>query len=255
MSKRAAPSSFSSGVDGAEWLDVEEDDELEGGIKLKVNVNKMEEGKKISKRTRFRCTVTLHGGDDGKIEGFEPFRPIFTSDPRGSEDAKQKLRGDAMADFRRQKREREQGNLDDTDNDDDGGAYLVCFCLSSILRSCSCAHILPLLSFLSALSLVLFLSDLRSSKRRSTAPDVMNMGPENRPPSHQIGSAHSSLSPAASSKSELETAVAGLLKIKKAHPEHDAALRADARGRAGLPGPPSQARDHAIREQPLHVLV
>ena len=45
MSKRAAPSSFSSRVDGAEWLDVEEDDELEGGIKLKVNVNKMEEGK------------------------------------------------------------------------------------------------------------------------------------------------------------------------------------------------------------------
>jgi hypothetical protein len=77
MSKRAAPSSFSSGVDGAEWLDVEEDDELEGGIKLKVNVNKMEEGKKISKRTRFRCTVTLHGGDDGKIEGFESFRPTL----------------------------------------------------------------------------------------------------------------------------------------------------------------------------------
>ena len=45
MSKHAAPSSFSSGVDSAEWLDVEEDDELEGGIKLKVNVNQMEEGK------------------------------------------------------------------------------------------------------------------------------------------------------------------------------------------------------------------
>ena len=54
----------------------------------------------------------------------------------------------------------------------------------------------------------------------------MNVGPENRKPSRQIGSAHSSLSPAASSKSELEAAVAGLLKIRKAHPEYDAALHA-----------------------------
>ena len=54
----------------------------------------------------------------------------------------------------------------------------------------------------------------------------MNVGPENREPSRQIGYAQSSLSPAASSKSELEAAVAGLLKIKKAHPEYDAALHA-----------------------------
>mmetsp|Transcript_86302 Transcript_86302/g.172696 ORF Transcript_86302/g.172696 Transcript_86302/m.172696 type:complete len:315 (+) Transcript_86302:255-1199(+) len=148
----------------------------------------MEEGKKKSRRTRYRCTVTLHGEDDGKIKGFGPFRPTITLDPRVSEDARQKLRGDAMADFRRQKREQEQGSLDDTGNDDDGA--------------------------------------LRSSKRRSTAPGVMNTGPENRPPSRQIGSALSSLSPAASSKSELEAAVAGLLKTRKAHPEHDAALHA-----------------------------
>ena len=54
----------------------------------------------------------------------------------------------------------------------------------------------------------------------------MNVGPENREPARQIGYAQSSLSPAASSKSELEAAVAGLLKIKKAHPEYDAALHA-----------------------------
>jgi hypothetical protein len=52
----------------------------------------------------------------------------------------------------------------------------------------------------------------------------MNMGPEDRQPSRQIGSA--SLSPAASSKFKLEAAVAGLLKIQKAHPEYDAALHA-----------------------------
>jgi hypothetical protein len=58
------------------------------------------------------------------------------------------------------------------------------------------------------------------------APGVMNVGPENREPSRQIGYAQSSLSPATSSKSELEAAVAGLLKIKKAHPGYDAVLHA-----------------------------
>jgi hypothetical protein len=108
--------------------------------------------------------------------------------------------------------------------------------MTAVRISCAVAHLLSfglVPVFTSSVfpgnphvSLVFFLSAPRSSRRRSTAPHVMNVGPENREPSRQIGYAQSSLSPAASSKSELEAAVAGLLKIKKAHPEYDAALHA-----------------------------
>ena len=120
----------------------QEDDELEGGTKLMVTVNKMEEGKGRSKRTRYKCTVTLHGIDERRISGLNRFRPTHSSDPRDSEDAKQALMSAAMADFQRQKRERDADNLEDTDEDDDGGAYLVCCCPSPILRSRTCVHLL-----------------------------------------------------------------------------------------------------------------
>jgi len=47
MSKKRSSYSSSSSVDGggAMWLDVAEDDELVGGTKLRLTVNKMEQGK------------------------------------------------------------------------------------------------------------------------------------------------------------------------------------------------------------------
>ena len=130
-----SPSSSSSpeGGVGALWLDVHEDGELKGGTKLMVTVNKMDEGKGRSKRTRYRSTVTLHGADELRISGLKHFRPTHSSDPRYSEDAKEALVSAAMEDFQRQKRERDQRdacNLEDTDEDDHGGAYLVCCCPS-----------------------------------------------------------------------------------------------------------------------------
>ena len=53
-------SSSRGGSGGTVWLDVQEDGELEGGTKLMVTMNKMEEGKGRSKRIRYRNTVTLH---------------------------------------------------------------------------------------------------------------------------------------------------------------------------------------------------
>jgi hypothetical protein len=142
----SSPSSSSAssggGGGGTVWLDVQEDDELEGGTKLMVTMNKMEEGKGRSKRTRYRSTVTLHGIDERRISGLNRFRPTHSSDPRDSEDAKQALMSAAMAGFQRQKRERDADNLEDTDEDDDGGAYLVCCCPSPILRSRTCVHLL-----------------------------------------------------------------------------------------------------------------
>ena len=73
------------------------------------------------------------------------------------------------------------------------------------------------------------------SKRAATKPGKINMGPgpEHRRPSWQTGTAHSSLSSASSSssfsatapsKSDLESAVAGLLDIKRGNPKHERAI-------------------------------
>ena len=84
--------------------------------------------------------------------------------------------------------------------------------------------------------LVLDFSDVRrTSKRLAKKVDTVNMGPECRKPSRQIGNASSPLSSSSSSssspsssfssKSELETHVAAMLKIKEDHPEASAAVQ------------------------------
>ena len=81
--------------------------------------------------------------------------------------------------------------------------------------------------------LVLDFSDVRrTSKRPAKKVDTVNMGPECRKPSRQIGNASSPLSSSSSSpsssfssKSELETHVAAMLKIKEDHPEASAAVQ------------------------------
>ena len=79
--------------------------------------------------------------------------------------------------------------------------------------------------------LVLDFSDVRrTSKRLAKKVDTVNMGPECRKPSRQIGNASSLLSSSSSSssfssKSELETHVAAMLKIKEDHPEASAAVQ------------------------------
>jgi hypothetical protein len=79
-----------------------------------VSMNKMVEGKGRSKRTRCMSTVTLHGADERSISGLNHFWPTHPSDPRDS-DAKQALMSAAVADFQRQKRERDADNSKDTD--------------------------------------------------------------------------------------------------------------------------------------------
>ena len=135
-SSLSSPSSSSSsrgGRGGTVWLDVQEDGELEGGIKLMVTMNKMEEEKGRSKRTRYRSTVTLHGADERRHSGLNRFRPIHLSDPRDSRDAKQALMSAAMGGFQRQKREQDADNLKDTEEDEDGGTSLALCCPSQIL--------------------------------------------------------------------------------------------------------------------------
>ena len=91
-------------------------------------------------------------------------------------------------------------------------------------------------------SSVLFLTVPRSSRRRSTVPDVINVGPENREPSRQIGYAHSSLPllpPSSFSadgdvlsvveglsgvQDEVLHVVEGLMGILKVSPEHSKAV-------------------------------
>ena len=124
------------------WLDVQEDGELEGGTKLMVTMNKMEEGKGRSKRIRYKSTVTLQdGADEQRITGIKRFRLTHSSDPRDSMDAKQERKSAAMADFQRQKWERDADNLEDTEEDKDGGASLVFCCPSQIFWSRTCVHL------------------------------------------------------------------------------------------------------------------
>ena len=94
-SSLSLPSSSSSSRGGGGstvWLDMQEDGELEGGTKVMVTMNKMEEGKGRSKRIQYRSTVTLHGADEQRISGLNRFRLTHSSDPRDSMDAKQELK-------------------------------------------------------------------------------------------------------------------------------------------------------------------
>lgn len=135
MSKKRSSYSSSSSVDGggAMWLDVAEDDELVGGTKLRFTVNKMEQGKGRSKRTRYQCTLTLHGADESRVHGLGRFQKTLKADPAGSEEGEQQLRQLAMADFRRQKREqKDSGRLEDSDEEEEeeeenGACSVPCF--------------------------------------------------------------------------------------------------------------------------------
>ena len=90
------------------WLDVAEDDELVGGTKLRFTVNKMEQGKGRTKRTRYKCTLTLHGADESRVGGLRRFQTTLKADPAGSKEGEEQLRQLAIAGFRRQKREQKE---------------------------------------------------------------------------------------------------------------------------------------------------
>ena len=64
-----------------------------------VTMDKVAEGKGRSKRTRYRSTVTFHVADEQGTFGLNHFRPIHSSGPRDSKNAKQALIGATMADF------------------------------------------------------------------------------------------------------------------------------------------------------------
>ena len=124
--------------------------------------------------------------------------------------------------------------------------------MTAVRISCAVAHLLSfglVPVFTSSVfpgnphvSSVLFLTVPRSSRRRSTVPDVMNVGPENREPSQQIGYAHSSLPllpPSSFSadgdvlsvvgglsgvQDEVLHVVEGLMGILKVSPEHSKAV-------------------------------
>ncbi len=67
------------------------------------------------------------GNSNEEVGGLKRFNHPLSNDPRSSSDAKDSLKMKAMADFRRQKRtrqQREQGDLDGSDRDDG-----PCFCL------------------------------------------------------------------------------------------------------------------------------
>ena len=67
------------------------------------------------KRKRYQCKVILHGSSkEEPVVGFKRFAWTLKADPRLCEDAQRDLKQKSLADFRKQKRRREDDNLVDS---------------------------------------------------------------------------------------------------------------------------------------------
>ena len=83
------------------WLNVAEGDEPVWGTKLRFTVSKMEQSKGKSNKTRYQCTIYLHGADESRVDRFGRFSKRLDVDSEGPEDRERQLHQLAMADFRR----------------------------------------------------------------------------------------------------------------------------------------------------------
>jgi len=120
-----------AGRDGSvTWLRVKDEDIDEAG-ELRATVSAVEEGKGEKKRKRYQCKVVLHGSSkEEAVVGFKRFAATLKADPRLCGDAQRDLEQKSLANFRKQKRRREDGNLVDSE---EGGGKRLCFSPSPLL--------------------------------------------------------------------------------------------------------------------------
>jgi len=197
----------SKGGGSVMWLRVEDED-IDEAKHIRVTVSPVEEGKRKKKRKRYQCRAILHGSSKKKpVAGFKRFAWTLKADPWLCGDAQRDLNQKSLGDFRKQKRRREADNLVDSGEDDDEGGEHLCFPSPFIfmLRQCPSRRTLNPMPTPIVHCLVLLVSefsdDRRTSKRPAKKVDTVNMGPECREPSRQIGSASSPLSSSSSSSS------------------------------------------------------
>lgn len=118
--------------DSVTWLRVKDED-IDEAEQLRVTVSAVEEGKGKKKRKRYQCKVILHGSSkEEAVVGFKRFAATLKADPRLCGDAQRDLKQKSLADFRKQKRRREDDNLVDSE---EGDGKRLCFSPSPLLHS------------------------------------------------------------------------------------------------------------------------
>jgi hypothetical protein len=125
---------MAGGDDSVMWLRVKDED-IDAAELLRVTVSKSITGSGKKRRTSFVCTGTLHKGKDDHMREYLRAQKKVKGDPRNDEGLQLELQRDMMANFRKQKREREADNLVDSEEDDDDGGEHPCFLHSPLLHS------------------------------------------------------------------------------------------------------------------------
>ena len=114
---------MASGDDSVIWLRVEDKD-IDAAKLLRVTVNENTTGRGRKRRTSFVCKGTLHKGNEERMEEYGRAQKKIKADPRIDEGVQLELQRDMMANFRKQKREREANSpVDSEEDDDDGGEH------------------------------------------------------------------------------------------------------------------------------------
>ena len=111
---------MAGGDDSVMWLRVKDED-IDAAELLRVTVSKSITGSGKKRRTSFVCTGTLHKGKDDHMREYLRAQKKVKGDPRNDEGLQLELQRDVMANFRKQKREREADDLVDSEQDDDDG--------------------------------------------------------------------------------------------------------------------------------------
>ena len=106
--------------DSVMWLRVEDED-IGAAELLRVTVNENTTGNGKKRRTSFVCTGTLHKDNEERMGEYDRAQKKIKADPRIDGGLQLELQRDMMANFRKQKREREADDLVDSEQDDDDG--------------------------------------------------------------------------------------------------------------------------------------
>ena len=128
------------GGDSVMWLRVEDVD-IDAAKLLRVTVNENTTGRGRKRRTSFVCTGTLHKDNEERMGEYDRAQKKIKADPRIDGGLQLELQRDMMANFRKQKRERDADNLVDSREDGDGkGGNLFLSSSPPPSFSLYCAH-------------------------------------------------------------------------------------------------------------------
>ena len=130
---------MAGGGDSVMWLRVE-DEEIDAAKLLRVTVTKSTTGSGKKRRTSFVCKGTLYKGKDDHMREYSRAQKKMKADPRNDEGLQLELQQDMLANFQKQKREREDSLVDSEEDDDDGGEHAFGSSIPPPSFSSCCAH-------------------------------------------------------------------------------------------------------------------